>query len=57
VDMAIDVDATAQGLRATLGPDRYDACVETGQEMALSEAIRFARSRIAALGAASRGLD
>ena len=54
VSMAIDVDATAERLRATLGSDRYDECVESGDVMALGDAVRFARGRIAAFRAVGR---
>ena len=49
VSMDLDVDATAEQLRSTLGSDRYDECVGAGEAMALGEAVRFARDRIAAL--------
>lgn len=49
VDMAMDVDATAEQLRTALGSDRYDELVATGLGMALGEAVRFARAEIAAL--------
>jgi hypothetical protein len=57
VSMAMDVDATADRLRTTMGPDRYAEYVDTGAAMDRGDAVRFARDGIAALRATVRNVE